>query len=301
MKEAEENDLMEELEGKYHNLTCQAKSVYQLHCLCGHDAAAHSTVEMDRAVPIASGYEVEESCTYQVLHDICFRKDGADPENAGIRKVKRSTGTPLSCTDRRWRGPSGGFWAELAARDGQKPGWVLVEGPGFGIDGPILSKGLSLPLPETKVVAAVTPAIVPKPKALANAAAAPTAAMKSVKNTDKNAKVKAAEADAALELTLLKAQELLRHICSLVKTSKFQEADPLEIGDVFIGELGASAHGYGFDGEETGVGKMLLALKVHADNMDIQKCVADIEQSLQIGPGDFFRLIDAMTTTPGGV
>jgi len=301
LKQAEEDDLVEELESKYHNMTCQARSTYQLHCICGHDADRHSSEKMDRVVLVASGYEFEESCTYQVLHDVCFRKDGADPEKAGIRKVKRSTGTPLSCTSRRWRGPSGGLWAELAESEGQKPGWVLVEGPGFGVDGPLLAKGLSLPLPEAKLVAEVKPAREAKPTARADAAVAPTATAKATTVTSGAADAKSAAADAALELTLLKAQDLLRHICALVKTSKFQEADPVEIGDVFIGELGASAREYGFDGEEAGVGKMLLALKAHADNLEVKRCVADVEESLQLGPDDFFRLVDALATEPEGL
>jgi len=40
-------------------------------------------------------------------------------------------------TGLRWTGPSGGVWAELDATMGQF-GWTLVEGPGFGINGPVL-------------------------------------------------------------------------------------------------------------------------------------------------------------------
>merc|ERR1712228_475462 len=39
-----------------------------------------------------------------------------------------------------WQGPSGGEWVQLDAGAGEKPGWLLIEGPGFNQPGPLLEK-----------------------------------------------------------------------------------------------------------------------------------------------------------------
>ncbi len=42
----------------------------------------------------------------------------------------------MSVTGKLWTGPSGGTWVE--ADPNEKPGWYLVEGPGFNQPGPLL-------------------------------------------------------------------------------------------------------------------------------------------------------------------
>lgn len=131
-------DGMEMLEHKYHNMTCQARSMYQLVCLCGHDSSSHATRRRESC--IAEG----EPCVLRVLQGVCFRKPGEDPTTGTIAKTKLANGTPLRSTGRCWRGPSGGFWAELDAAAETKSGWVLIEGPGFDFDGPLLQRGAAL-------------------------------------------------------------------------------------------------------------------------------------------------------------
>ncbi|CAE7615906.1 unnamed protein product [Symbiodinium natans] len=118
--------------------------VEKLTCVCGHDANSHS--QKPAAVPaptqLALGAletfsDTEDAGMWNVLQGVWIRKDGDDPTTQQVKKAKRRE--PLHCTAQRWRGPSGGLWAQLdAAKHG--PGWVLIEGPGFGLTGPLLQR-----------------------------------------------------------------------------------------------------------------------------------------------------------------
>ncbi|CAE7680962.1 unnamed protein product, partial [Symbiodinium microadriaticum] len=121
---------MEEMESRYHSMTCQAKSMYQLTCVCGHDANSHSQKPAAPAEETSAGGYTQiftdsgESSVWNVLQGVWIRKDGEDPTTQQVKKAKRRQ--PLHCTARRWRGPGGGLWAQLdAAIHG--PGWVLIE------------------------------------------------------------------------------------------------------------------------------------------------------------------------------
>jgi len=72
-------------------------------------------------------------CSQAVL----FVKKSKDPESKKIAKLQKPVGHNVYSTGRTWRGPSGGLWAELDVVRGEL-GWVLVEGPGFGLSGPAL-------------------------------------------------------------------------------------------------------------------------------------------------------------------
>lgn len=144
----EARDLME---SRYHSMTCQAKSIYQLTCAtCCHDAVSHSSTPRPNKLKedhlgggmVAAGKEPpgilqgDGPCTYQVIHGLCIRKDNSDPSSTVMVKSRCKVGCEFCSTGRSWRGPSGGLWAELES----KIGWVLVEGQGFGVDGPLLRR-----------------------------------------------------------------------------------------------------------------------------------------------------------------
>jgi len=67
---------------------------------------------------------------YRVLKGEVYKKATTDAEK--IIKIERSPGTMMRATGQVFIGPSGGRWAELDVEAGEKPGWVYVEGPGFG-------------------------------------------------------------------------------------------------------------------------------------------------------------------------
>lgn len=67
---------------------------------------------------------------YRVLKGEVYKKAATDAEK--IMKIERPVGAILRTTGQVWTGPSGGRWAELDVDAGEKPGWVYVEGPGFG-------------------------------------------------------------------------------------------------------------------------------------------------------------------------
>ena len=54
-----------------------------------------------------------------------------------ITQLKRQRGSRFYASGRLWTGPNGGVWAEADARHGEF-GWFLVNGPGFGLNGPAL-------------------------------------------------------------------------------------------------------------------------------------------------------------------
>jgi len=76
---------------------------------------------------------------YWVMQDTLFKKPGSDPATGKVVKLGRKVGSKVRTTGRTWTGPQGGEWVELESR-GDKPGWLLVEGPGFGAPGPLLEK-----------------------------------------------------------------------------------------------------------------------------------------------------------------
>jgi len=65
-------------------------------------------------------------------------KRSEDPSSGKISKVKVPPEVRIYSSGRVWTGPSGGRWAQLDASRGGEAGWVLVEGPGFGLRGPAL-------------------------------------------------------------------------------------------------------------------------------------------------------------------
>mmetsp|Transcript_56422 Transcript_56422/g.101133 ORF Transcript_56422/g.101133 Transcript_56422/m.101133 type:complete len:290 (-) Transcript_56422:26-895(-) len=86
------------------------------------------------AADVASGGPLRYLTTVKSL----FCKRNADPTSTQITKVKSYIGCDILCTGRIWTGPSGGTWAELNPSDGGQTGWALVQGPGFGLNGPAL-------------------------------------------------------------------------------------------------------------------------------------------------------------------
>lgn len=74
---------------------------------------------------------------YKCAHGILFTKRSEDPSHPVILQLARPAGTHIYSTGLCWRGPKGALWAELDASKGEM-GWMLVEGPGFGLSGPAL-------------------------------------------------------------------------------------------------------------------------------------------------------------------
>jgi len=76
----------------------------------------------------------------RVLQGPLIKKLGTDPAaSSGITKLKRKVGSKVKTTGKTWTGPSGGEWVELDP-SAEKPGWLLVEGPGFNQPGPLLER-----------------------------------------------------------------------------------------------------------------------------------------------------------------
>merc|ERR1712014_498519 len=88
--------------------------------------------------------------SYCVTQGICFFKRSEDPRSNDITRTKREVGSVIHTNGRTWRGPRGALWAQVdESRSPSDRGWVLVEGPGFGIAGQLLAsptseKGLQL-------------------------------------------------------------------------------------------------------------------------------------------------------------
>lgn len=79
------------------------------------------------------------SCEYRVLQGPLFKKPGSDPAGQKVIKLNRKVGSKIKTTGKTWMGPSGGQWVELDAT-AEKPGWLLIEGPGFNQPGPLLEE-----------------------------------------------------------------------------------------------------------------------------------------------------------------
>jgi len=132
--EAETSDnevAMEYLENEYHSMTCQMKSLVQLTCVCGHRDHDHSK---DPQVP--GTFLEAEALLMSPIQGIVFRKDSSDPSTSTVVKIRSRVS--IAVTARRWQGPSGGLWAQIDAEMEKRAGWVLIEGPGFGVDGAVL-------------------------------------------------------------------------------------------------------------------------------------------------------------------
>jgi len=86
-----------------------------------------------------SGGKMQEDgpLSYRCSQGILFAKRSEDPESKKIVKLKKPVGTFIYSTGYTWTGPGGGVWAELDAAKGEM-GWMLVRGPGFGLNGPAL-------------------------------------------------------------------------------------------------------------------------------------------------------------------
>lgn len=81
----------------------------------------------------------EDVVEYCVMQGQVFKKLGNDPSQGKVTKLIFKVGTKVTCTGRSWTGPSGGVWVQTGP-DAEKPGWLLVEGPGFGQPGPLLEQ-----------------------------------------------------------------------------------------------------------------------------------------------------------------
>jgi len=91
------------------------------------------------AQPEAAAVPEVVPCEYRVMQDALFKKPGSDPTTGKVVKLAKKVGSKVRSTGRSWTGPQGGEWVELEAKT-EKPGWLLVEGPGFGAPGPLLEK-----------------------------------------------------------------------------------------------------------------------------------------------------------------
>lgn len=86
---------------------------------------------------MADGMEEGSPKLYCCSQGVLFVKRSTNPESKKIIRLQRPVGTNVHTTGRIWRGPGGGVWAELNAARGES-GWALVDGPGFGLNGPAL-------------------------------------------------------------------------------------------------------------------------------------------------------------------
>lgn len=74
---------------------------------------------------------------YRSASSIVFAKRSERPDTDKIVKLNRAVGSIVYSTGMVWLGPGGGKWAELDASKGEL-GWMLVSGPGFGLQGAAL-------------------------------------------------------------------------------------------------------------------------------------------------------------------
>uniref|UniRef100_A0A7S1L571 Uncharacterized protein n=1 Tax=Alexandrium catenella TaxID=2925 RepID=A0A7S1L571_ALECA len=85
------------------------------------------------------GMKSDGPTAYTITQGLCFLKPSENPTSTKIIKAKRPVGSVLHSTGNTWQGPAGGLWAEVdGAKSAGEMGWALVEGPGFGIKGPLL-------------------------------------------------------------------------------------------------------------------------------------------------------------------
>jgi hypothetical protein len=91
---------------------------------------------MERVKPMDP--QVSET-DYWVVQGTLFKKPGSDPETQKIIKLTRPLGSVVKTTGQIWTGPSGGQWVQIDP-GADKPGWLLVEGPGFNVPGAMLER-----------------------------------------------------------------------------------------------------------------------------------------------------------------
>mmetsp|Transcript_106163 Transcript_106163/g.310336 ORF Transcript_106163/g.310336 Transcript_106163/m.310336 type:complete len:219 (-) Transcript_106163:110-766(-) len=86
---------------------------------------------------VSDGLEEGGPQLYCCSQGAIFVKRSSNPKSKKIIRLQRPVGTNVHTTGKTWRGPGGGTWAELNAARGET-GWALVDGPGFGLNGPAL-------------------------------------------------------------------------------------------------------------------------------------------------------------------
>lgn len=88
--------------------------------------------------PASSEFSTSIHSEYYVLQSNLIKRLGSDPATPDKTiKISRKVGSKVFSTGRTWTGPQGGEWIELDGKV-EKPGWLLVEGRGFGAPGPLL-------------------------------------------------------------------------------------------------------------------------------------------------------------------
>mmetsp|Transcript_120860 Transcript_120860/g.270076 ORF Transcript_120860/g.270076 Transcript_120860/m.270076 type:complete len:318 (+) Transcript_120860:51-1004(+) len=281
--EREGIDMME-METKYHYMTCQAKSEYQLFCGdCNHSATVHSTKDPSKAsqaIECQATFTLEEESpgVLFVLQGVLFRKEGASIEKAAVKKLKRASGTEVRVTGRCWRGPSGGLWAELDTTMGEKAGWVLIEGPGFGVDGPILGREWLSPASEAFLQALAEEDSVPPPP-------------------EPPAPPEPPEPKKPLPFILPRAQRLVGELRFAFGRPDFQKKaeDPLQVGELFMSICAKPAAEYGFGEGEDGVRKMFAAIAKFQQNQVVAEGLEELDQALNLGPGMVLAIASEVT------
>lgn len=74
---------------------------------------------------------------FQAVYPAVYMKRSADPSTGAITRLSCKVGACFLSTGAEWEGPQGGQWVEQYTPDGAAR-WLLVEGPGFQTDGPML-------------------------------------------------------------------------------------------------------------------------------------------------------------------
>jgi len=104
------------------------------------EAAAGEAWQPSTEWPVESEVDwTPQPCEYRVLQGPLLKKPGADPATPKVVKLKRKVASTVKTTGRTWKGPAGGEWVELDP-SAEKPGWLLIEGPGFDVQGPLLDR-----------------------------------------------------------------------------------------------------------------------------------------------------------------
>eukprot|EP00404_Azadinium_spinosum_P061334 CAMPEP_0180712004 /NCGR_PEP_ID=MMETSP1038_2-20121128/11150_1 /TAXON_ID=632150 /ORGANISM="Azadinium spinosum, Strain 3D9" /LENGTH=305 /DNA_ID=CAMNT_0022744259 /DNA_START=1 /DNA_END=919 /DNA_ORIENTATION=+ len=269
--EREGIDMME-METKYHYMTCQAKSEYQLFCGdCNHSATVHSTKDPSKAS--------------QAIECQANRSAGC-PLPKGRRQHREGGGEEAEASI--WHGgeshwallarPIGGLWAELDTTMGEKAGWVLIEGPGFGVDGPILGREWLSPASEAFLQALAEEDSVPPPP-------------------EPPAPPEPPEPKKPLPFILPRAQRLVGELRFAFGRPDFQKKaeDPLQVGELFMSICAKPAAEYGFGEGEDGVRKMFAAIAKFQQNQVVAEGLEELDQALNLGPGMVLAIASEVT------
>jgi len=73
----------------------------------------------------------------QAVHDFIYVRRSSDPSVGSILRIACKPSASFLSTGAKWTGPAGGEWVEQYLPRGAAQ-WLLVEGPGFQVDGPML-------------------------------------------------------------------------------------------------------------------------------------------------------------------